>query len=243
MAVSDAPEALPAQIFYKQKANAMIDPLSLDTWLWALWALPFGLIVGSFSNVVYYRLPIMIEQDVQGLPPTLNLSLPRSHCPVCESTLSARDLVPVISYLAVGGRCRSCKTPIPKRYPLIELGFGLLAVVCAGIWGLSVTAGAAYAFWVVLSLSALIDAKSQWLPDVLTYTLLWAGVLAASLGALPTGVSLSASVWGVIAGYGLLASVDYALSIRHGHPSTLHLWWARRPLAADGLGKRRRQRA
>ena len=78
----------------------------------------FGLIVGSFANVVLVRVPAG-ESIVQ----------PASHCPSCETPVRPYDNLPVVSWLALRGRCRDCGWHIPARYPLVELAGGVIAVV------------------------------------------------------------------------------------------------------------------
>lgn len=179
----------------------------------------FGLIIGSFCNVVIHRLPRIIEQEWQdelhqyqqeqaGSEPTpaatyyrLSLSLPRSHCPHCQTPLRLRDLVPVLSWLGLRGRCHHCHGPISWRYPLVELASAGLAVLAAWHFGATILAVASYGLLITLLVAALIDWDSQWLPDRLTLPLLWTGLLLASLDSIPTGISLHEAVWGTMAGY------------------------------------------
>lgn len=165
-----------------------------------------GLIIGSFLNVVIYRLPLMMEREwreqcrtlleadrdsqansaikntVNGnLPdaPTkpFNLVVPRSRCPKCESLITARDNIPVLSYLLLRGRCRHCDAEIPARYPIIEFTTGLMSAVIAWKFGYS-WAGLAALFltWALIALS-VIDFDFQLLPDDITFPLIWAGLL------------------------------------------------------------------
>ena len=169
----------------------------------------FGLMVGSFLNVVIYRLPKMMQRESDNyvaseselaLPHTdrFNLMVPRSACPQCGHTIGAIENIPVISYLALRGKCRQCKTPISPRYPIIE---ALTAIVSAGlVWhfGAGVTGLATLIFaWLLIAMSC-IDADTQLLPDDLTYPLLWAGLL---LNLQATFVPLHEAVIGAAAGY------------------------------------------
>ena len=166
-----------------------------------------GLQLGSFLNVLVWRLPRMLEREwlkaSNAVDPmgeaVFNLSTPRSHCPHCQTPLRWRDLVPVLSYLCLRGRCAHCATPISVRYPLVELAVGLVWGLCVWHWGGSLTALAWAGFFTTLLALALMDADTMLLPDALTLPLMWAGLIAASLGWI--GVSLSDALWGAVAGY------------------------------------------
>ena len=166
-----------------------------------------GLQLGSFLNVLVWRLPRMLEREwlkaSNAVDPmgeaVFNLSTPRSHCPHCQTPLRWRDLVPVLSYLWLRGRCAHCATPISVRYPLVELAVGLVWGLCAWHWGSSLTALAWAGFFTTLLALALMDADTMLLPDALTLPLMWAGLIAASLGWI--GVSLTDALWGAVAGY------------------------------------------
>jgi leader peptidase (prepilin peptidase)/N-methyltransferase len=149
-----------------------------------------GLIVGSFLNVVVHRLPLMLEREWQdecarlaGREPDaqgrLGLATPRSRCPSCGAGIRWHDNVPVVSWLALGGRCRDCAAPISRRYPLVELAAGLLAAACALRFGAGLPLLAALAIsWSLLAL-ALIDLDVQLLPDDITLPLMWLGLVAS----------------------------------------------------------------
>lgn len=184
-----------------------------------LLVLASGLILGSFANVAIHRLPRMIElawrnelrqfeREQQGLEPLpdseleqLSLSRPRSHCPQCKTTLPPHHLVPVLSWLLLRGRCAHCQARIPVRYPVVEL---LSALLAWGSWhslGWTPEAAAAFLFLETLLVATLIDWDSQWLPDLVTLPLMWAGILLASLGWSPVALSLDLAVWGAVGGY------------------------------------------
>ena len=168
-----------------------------------------GLLIGSFLNVVIYRMPKMMQQESenyvahesgQPLPHTqrFNLMVPRSACPHCGHQITALENIPVLSYLALRGRCRSCKAPISARYPVIELATGVLSAVLiwrfgAGLPGLAVLLFA----WLLIAMTC-IDADTQLLPDDLTLPLLWLGLLVNLNG---TFVPLDEAVIGAAAGY------------------------------------------
>ena len=182
-----------------------------------------GLVLGSFANVVIYRLPRIIEQEwkseldayleEQGIAPPaaaetgtasprpLSLSLPRSHCPHCQTPIRARDLIPVVSWLFRRGRCAHCQGKISLRYPVVELLSAILAVIAWQQAGTPMLAIAIYTFSMTLVVGGLIDWDSQWLPDRITLPLMWAGLFLASIGQNPLGLSLSHAVWGAMAGY------------------------------------------
>ena len=181
-----------------------------QTWLLVMVGL-FSLLIGSFLNVVIYRLPIMLERqwkqdcqewqnDAPAEVPTsdFNLVVPRSECPTCGHRISAWENIPVISYLFLRGKCAGCQTPISIQYPLIELATALLSVLVAWKTGYGAALPALLGFtWVLVAL-AMIDAKTMLLPDVLTYPLLWAGLLL-NMDSLFT--SLPNAVLGAVWGY------------------------------------------
>ena len=188
-----------------------------STLLPALIAL-LGLILGSFANVVIYRLPRIIDQEwqseldaylvEQGLKPAatesqpaLSLSLPRSHCPHCATPIRYRDLIPVVSWLFLRGRCAHCKTRISIRYPLVELVSAGLAVLAWQSTGDTLAALAIYGFSMTLVVGGIIDWNSQWLPDRITLPLLWVGLFLASINQNPLGLDLQHALWGAMAGY------------------------------------------
>ncbi|HEX5339924.1 MAG TPA: A24 family peptidase [Gammaproteobacteria bacterium] len=177
-----------------------------------------GLVIGSFLNVVIYRLPLMLEREwrtqcaeLNDMPPPeaerYNLIVPRSRCPHCGHAITALENIPLLSYLGLRGRCHSCHARISLRYPLIELATGALSAWVAWHFGFGWTAlGALLLTWVLLSLTA-IDFDQQLLPDKLTLPLLWLG-LAFNLGHVFT--DLSSAVIGALAGYLSLWCVFHA---------------------------------
>ncbi len=188
-------------------------------------AMLLGLQVGSFLNVVVWRLPLMMQHQweaecaqVQGQASepqaVFNLSTPRSHCPDCKTPLGFTDLIPVLSYLRLKGQCAHCGATVSVRYPLIEIAVALLWGACAMRWGVSWEAFAWAGFTTVLLALALIDADTMLLPDSLTLPLIWAGVLCASLGVIQ--LSLLQSVWGAALGYGVLWSVHMTFQLFTG---------------------------
>jgi leader peptidase (prepilin peptidase) / N-methyltransferase len=183
-----------------------------------------GLCVGSFLNVVIYRLPKIMERDWQvqcaelrgeELPEqdTFNLALPRSRCPACAHPISALENIPIASYLALRGKCSACGARISARYPLIEALSGLAGAYAAWHFGFGLAAFAAMLFlWCMIALS-FIDFDTQMLPDSITLPLLWAGLLL-NLGG--TFVDLGSAVVGAAAGYLALWCVYWGFKFATG---------------------------
>ncbi len=184
-----------------------------------------GLLVGSFLNVVIHRLPKMMERhwaqecrETLGEPKveteTLNLLFPRSSCPHCGHNIRWFENVPVLSYVALGGRCSACKNPIGRRYPVVELVCASLFTWCGAQWGLSWTALAWSGFSAALLALTLIDWDTTLLPDDITLPLLWAGLCAAAMGL--TDVALDDAVWGAVGGYLSLWTIYWAFKLLTG---------------------------
>ncbi len=169
-----------------------------------------GLLVGSFLNVVIYRLPKMMEREwaaevaefkgeTRADEAIFNLMLPRSKCPQCAHQIKWYENIPVLSYLFLRGKCSACSTMISFRYPTIELVTGALFFYCIWRWGLTPAGLAWCAFSATLVSLSMIDWDTTLLPDDMTLPLLWAGLLLAALKV--TNVSLESAVWGAAAGY------------------------------------------
>jgi leader peptidase (prepilin peptidase)/N-methyltransferase len=172
-------------------------------------ALVVGLCVGSFLNVVIHRLPKMLERgwraqcaelagETPAAEPAYNLVLPRSACPSCGHRIGAHENVPIVSWLALRGKCSACGARIPARYPLVELTGGLLAAYAVWRFGLTWKGGAACVFLWMLTALTVIDFDTQLLPDDLTLPLLWAGLIA---NLFELFVPLETAVIGAAAGY------------------------------------------
>lgn len=207
---------------------ALFELLQTSPLLAALLALVLGLLVGSFLNVVIYRLPVMMERDWKRECALLleheaahseqdkeafNLAVPASRCPQCEQEIKPWQNIPVLSYLALGGRCGNCKVSIPWRYPAIELLTGLLSGLA--VWTLGPNLVGAASLLLVWALVALcfIDLDTQLLPDAITLPLLWIGLVLNALGG---AISLNDALWGAVFGYGLLWSVYWAFKLLTG---------------------------
>ena len=186
--------------------------------VFAVCAALLGLCVGSFLNVVIHRLPKIMERQwraecaelsgQEAAPgPRYNLVVPRSACPSCGHLISAIENVPVLSWLALGGKCKGCKTPISRRYPIVELLTGALSGFIARHFGFGMAAAGALLFtWAMIALT-FIDLDTFFLPDSITLPLLWLGLLF-NINA--TFVGLSSAVIGAVAGYLSLWSVYWA---------------------------------
>ena len=196
-----------------------------------------GLMIGSFLNVVIYRLPIILERDWRSQATDLlhpssdaspasaplerfTLSTPRSACPKCKAPITALQNVPVVSWLVLRGRCASCKAKISARYPVVELATGVLSAWVA--WHFGFGASAACALLVTWALIALtgIDIDHQLLPDNITLPLMWAGLLAAVVVGPVAGAALPVSpkdaLIGAAAGYISLWLVFHAFKLVTG---------------------------
>lgn len=251
--------------------------LGADVWL-SPWVLGlFGLLVGSFLNVVIYRLPVMMERqwwgDVAGhlgdsasyrrvfgadAPPAaadisgalerslaglprLGLAQPPSRCGACGHQIRWFENIPVLSWLVLRARCSACGTPIAARYPLIELTTGLLFAAVAWRFGAVLPTTLLWCgFVAVLIALSAIDWDTTVLPDAMTMPLLWAGLLAATLGWLP-GLAAVDSVIGAAVGYLSLWSVYWLFKLATGTgsphaPWTAEHWAARAASGKEGMG-------
>lgn len=179
-----------------------------------------GLLVGSFLNVVIFRVPKMLEQDWHlqcahlleddkkitelEAKDKITLSTPNSTCPKCQHAIKPWENIPVISYLFLKGKCSQCKSPISLRYPLVELATALLSLITILYFGASYAGLAALLLtWSLIALT-LIDADTQLLPDNMTLPLLWLGLI---LNAFNTFTTLESALWGAVFGYLSLWSV------------------------------------
>jgi leader peptidase (prepilin peptidase)/N-methyltransferase len=203
----------------------LLDLLASSPLAFVLCTLILGLLVGSFLNVVVYRLPKMMIRDwkaqsreMLNLPAereteTFNLILPHSRCPHCSHKIRAWENIPVVSYLFLGGKCSQCKAPISKRYPLVELTCGLLSAFIAWHFGFGWPAAAMLVLtWGLLSMS-LIDADHQLLPDAIVLPLLWLGLIVNAFGLF---TSLTDALWGAVAGYLVLWCVFWLFKLITG---------------------------
>jgi leader peptidase (prepilin peptidase) / N-methyltransferase len=244
-------------------------PLASSPALFISVTVVFGLLIGSFLNVVIYRVPIMMDNELRAEcaalqenestpgptasqspaapagsqtidavadsessvapapaaagrtePPPFNIVTPRSACPQCKAPITALQNIPIVSWLALRGKCAHCKAPISARYPLVELATGVLSGFIAWRFGYSTLTLAALAFtWLLIALT-MIDFDTQYLPDQLTYPLLWLGLLVSlahpSWDAAADPVTPRASIIGAAAGYLSLWSVYWLFKLITG---------------------------
>ena len=185
-----------------------------------------GLLIGSFLNVVIYRVPKMMERqwaeecaELTGTPtaPTekFNLLTPRSRCSSCGHQIQWYENIPVVSYLFLRGKCSACAAPYGVRYPLVELVTGGLFFFCAWRWGWTPTALVWCGFSAALLTLAVIDWDTTFLPDDITLPLLWGGLIAAALQWNPA-VDLPTALWGAVGGYLSLWGVYWAFKLATG---------------------------
>lgn len=203
----------------------LMDYLASHVLAFVLSAALLGLLIGSFLNVVIYRLPIMMQREwrAQALeylecPPEaigerFNLLLPSSRCPHCDHQIRSWENIPLVSWLALRGKCSSCQAPISGRYPLVELACGLLSGYVAWHFGFTWQAGAMLLLtWGLVAMS-MIDIDHQLLPDSLVLPLLWLGLILNNFGLF---VSLESALWGAVAGYLSLWSVYWLFKLVTG---------------------------
>ena len=196
----------------------------------------FSLMIGSFLNVVIFRLPKMLEQgwkkecreflaDELAKPKSQNeeefitLSTPSSSCPSCQHKIRFYENIPVISWLVLRGKCSQCRSKISLRYPLVELTTAILSVVIAAHFGVTLTT----LFLLILTWGlvclTLIDFDHMLLPDQITLPLLWLGLLVNVNGAI---VPLNDSVIGAVAGYMSLFSIFWLFKLITGKEGMGH---------------------
>ena len=189
-----------------------------------------GLVVGSFLNVVIYRLPEMMEAqwrrdyaefsgEAPEESPKLSLAFPGSRCPHCDAEIKPTQNIPVLSYLALGGKCAACKAPISVRYPIVEAITAFLWVLCGLQFGVSTALAGAMFLTAVLVVLTAIDLDHQLLPDSLTLPLVWIGLL---LNIDNTFVSLESAVLGAVFGYLCLWTVFWLFKIVTGKEGMGH---------------------
>jgi len=201
-----------------------LSPLQTSPALLAIAVGVLGLMVGSFLNVVIHRLPLMMRAEwradcaeLEGREPPekekLNLVTPPSRCPACGAGVKPLQNIPLVSWIALGGRCAACSAPISIRYPLVELLTGLVSAYLGWRFGWGAALPAALAFaWALIALT-FIDIDTQFLPDAITLPLLWLGLLVNVFGVF---VDLRSAVLGAAGGYLLLWSVYWGFRLLTG---------------------------
>jgi leader peptidase (prepilin peptidase)/N-methyltransferase len=204
----------------------ILDVLNQQQWFLLTCLVLFGLVVGSFLNVVIYRLPLMmesrwrrdccelleVEKEAQNEPP-MSLATPNSHCPHCKAAVKPWQNIPVISYLILAGKCANCGVGISIRYPIVEFVTALMTVALASQYDASLALLGAMLFtWSLIALT-MIDVDHQLLPDDITLPLLWLGILFSLLGA---SISLQDAIVGAMLGYLSLWSVYWLFKLATG---------------------------
>ena len=173
-------------------------------WVFYVTAAAFGAVIGSFLNVVIHRGPVfwrLVDDDSRG-----NLVAPRSYCPSCRARIRNVHLIPLASYVMLGGKCADCSAPIPIRYPLVELGGALAAITALALFGLSLNAAGAFVFFTFMMALGVIDWETGYLPDALTLPFLALGIIANAFDLF--NAALGGAVLGVVIGYGAFRLVD-----------------------------------
>jgi len=212
----------------------MLDLLSQSPLLFTAVIFAFALVIGSFLNVVIYRLPLMMEREwreqcaeLEKMEPAsslptgpFNLIVPSSHCPACGADVRVWQNIPVISYLLLRGQCANCKRSISARYPLVELLTAVLAALCAWRFGIGWEALMAVVLTFALVAISMIDAETQLIPDSIVLPLMWLG-LGMSLfhpvaGSDTLFIAPRDAIVGAIAGYLSLWSVYQLFKIVTG---------------------------
>lgn len=203
--------------------------LQTQMWFTLTWAGVLGVVLGSFLNVVILRWPVRMEEDwraqareILGLESpneATPVSAPGIHehsrCPHCQNPIRWFDNVPILSYLALRGRCRHCRAQISLQYPVVEALAGLgvvLAVLGFGVTWMALFASVA---WLILLTLSIIDLRTMLLPDPLVYVLLWGGLLGSAIG-VPGFPTLAHAVWGAAAGYLSLWSFYWLFKLIRG---------------------------
>lgn len=207
----------------------MLEQLTLlhaaSPWVGLSLAALFGALIGSFLNVVIYRLPVMMEREWQSQAKEIlelenneqqepfNLVVPNSRCPHCGHKIRPWENIPVFSYLFLRGGCSNCGAHISARYPIIEFSTAVLSVLVIAKFGLNLTGVLVCFFTYALIALSMIDYDTQLLPDDITLPLLWAGLIVNYFGFITT---LDSALFGAVLGYLSLWSVYQAFKLVTG---------------------------
>ncbi len=196
----------------------MAELFTQETAIFIAAAFAFALVIGSFLNVVIYRLPVMMQREwheqcdelasseTPDLPQgRFNLMVPRSRCPACGQTIKSWQNIPVLSYLLLRARCANCKKAISVRYPLVEIMTAMLAAVAAWHFGFGWEASMAIVLGCVLVVISMIDVDHQLIPDTIVIPLVWVGLIMSLfhpvVGAGTLFISPQDAIIGAVAGY------------------------------------------
>ncbi|WP_428310415.1 prepilin peptidase [Hydrocarboniphaga sp.] len=205
---------------------ALIDALHSSPTLLLIVITILGLLIGSFLNVVAYRLPLRIEQDFRnacrdsfGAPAEIpgeklvSLIRPGSQCPHCHTPIKPWHNLPVVGWLMLRGKCAACAAPISVQYPIVEAVTGLMSAVCAVHFGATPQLLAALVLtWSLIALT-VTDLRTMYLPDDLTLPLLWTGLVISLWGVFATPAE---AILGAALGYGLLWGVFHLFRLATG---------------------------
>ncbi|WP_020683278.1 prepilin peptidase [Marinobacterium rhizophilum] len=184
-----------------------------------------ALLVGSFLNVVIHRLPLMMEREWQAMATdtgshseepaseAFNLAVPASRCPHCQHRIRWYENIPLISYLALGGKCSACSAPISIRYPMVELLTALVSSYVIWHFGFNSTGFSLVALSWALIVLTFIDVDHQLLPDRITLPLIWLGLIINSFTLFTT---LESALWGAVVGYLALWSIYWLFKLMTG---------------------------
>ena len=177
----------------------MLQILQNNNYIFLLGVGLLGLIVGSFLNVIIYRLPIMLLRE--STTPIVNLIIPRSHCPKCDSFIPWQQNIPIISYILLKGKCNYCQTAIHWHYPTVELLSCLTALLVAVYFGVNIKTLAILILTWSLIAAIFIDCAYQLLPDNITIPLIWLGLLLNTHNIFTTPTN---AIIGAVSGYLIL---------------------------------------
>jgi prepilin signal peptidase PulO-like enzyme (type II secretory pathway) len=196
-------QALIQALIYKRNATSQFIPMSIDLAFTALTA-TLGLIMGSFLNVVVHRIPLMLETPADH---RFDLFLPRSHCPSCLTPIKASHNIPILSYLALGGRCGYCDNKIPLRYPILEMLSGILSGYSGYRFGLGFETISSLIFiWIALPVIVIALEKGRLAGDLIDL-LLWTGLLLSAITQ-ESPIQPEAAIIGTASTYGILLCVN-----------------------------------
>jgi len=217
----------------------MFEFMASSTLFYVSFVFGISLLIGSFLNVVIYRYPIMMKNEWQAQidehiahsegkeyvqqQHAFNLVKPDSTCPKCQHKIRAWENIPVISWLFLRGKCSACKTSISIRYPLIELTTAALSAWVAYTLGFTPVAfGFIFCTWLLIAMT-FIDIDEMLLPDTLTLSMLWIGLLlAAYVDSIGDTMSLTDSVIGGAVGYMSLFTIYWAFKLTTGKEGMGH---------------------
>ncbi len=162
-----------------------------------------GLLIGSFLNTCIYRLPL--DQSV---------ITPSSHCDTCHTKLEPRDLIPIISFFLLKGRCRYCQAELPLRYVFVEVLTGLVFLWCYLVLGFTVHLVVALLFSSFMVVITFIDYDHRL---ILNKVLLWLAGTGAMINLITGTVSVSDMVVGCLVGGGVLMALTLGTLVLTGH--------------------------